>query len=160
MAATSIRSSARIWVFTSNRTLTQTEAREISKLSNAFCIQWTAHKVALHAEAEVLHNTFLVISVDEEKHGASGCSIDAMHQFVRSLEKQFEIILFDRLRVVYMDESHSNNISLKEFENKFAQGEVNYSTLVFNTLISTGAELAQLFLIPLSDSWLANRLRM
>jgi hypothetical protein len=156
---TTIKDTARVWVFTSNRSLTATEGSEITELSNAFCRQWTAHKAALHAVAEVLFDNFLVISVDEEQQGASGCSIDAMHKFVQSIEKQFSITLFDRLRVVYSSEGQLYNVTLNEFESLFEQGRVELKTPVFNTLVRTGDELAHHFMIPLSDSWLVSRLR-
>jgi hypothetical protein len=115
--------------------------------------------VALHATAEVLENVFLVISVDEETHGASGCSIDAMHQFVRGLEKQFNTTFFDRLRVVYSVAGKIENCTLKEFEELYSRGIVSQNTLVYNTLVSSGKELNNNFLIGVSDTWLANRLR-
>lgn len=154
-----IKETSRIWVFTSGRLLSDKEVEKIRLLARDFCLKWTAHKVALQASAEIISNTFLVISVDEEAHGASGCSIDAMHQFIRHLEKEFNTSFFDRLRVVCSFKGNTENYSLKEFEELFTQGIVNQDTLVYNTLVNNGRDLADNFLIPVRDSWLANRLK-
>jgi hypothetical protein len=154
-----IKETSRIWVFTSGRKLSDQEADNVRLLARDFCLKWTAHKVALHAAASIIANTFLVISVDEEAHGASGCSIDAMHLFVRGIEKEFNTTFFDRLRVVFSLNESLENYSLKEFEELFSRGIVNQDTLVYNTLVSNGRELAENFLISVRDSWLAKRLK-
>lgn len=159
MSATqTITEQSRLWVFASNRLLSEEEALEMKNEAAAFSLQWTAHKVALTAAADVLYNSFLVIGVDEDKHGASGCSIDAMHSFIRKLEKKYAISLFDRLRVIYLNVDTVQNVSLKEFEKLYANGDVDQQTLIFNSLVNTGKELADNFLVPLSQSWLARRL--
>lgn len=155
---TGIPEKARVWLFTAERILSAAESQEINELAGAFCRQWTAHKVALEARANVLKNTFLVISVEEDVHNASGCSIDAMHQFVRSLESRFGIKLFDRMRVVYLEDEKVKNVTLREFENLFREGLVGAETNVFNALVNNGAELAQDFVLPLKKTWLAGRL--
>lgn len=155
-----IKDTAKVWVFGADRTLSEKESASIQEAAELFCREWTAHKVALHATAEVIKNTFLVIAVDEEAHGASGCSIDAMHKFVRGLEQQYSVSFFDRLRVVYQQEGVTSNVSLRDFEELFKKGEVNSGTKIYNSLVSNGGELAGNFLIPVSDSWLSSRLRI
>ncbi|MFC7666552.1 hypothetical protein ACFQT0_03260 [Hymenobacter humi] len=61
-----------------------------------FAEDWTSHGSTLHASAEFLHQQFLVIGLDENLAGASGCSIDASVRFVAQLEKQLNVELLDK----------------------------------------------------------------
>lgn len=149
---------SRVWIFAADRQLNDPEVEQLTKDALEFTIKWTAHKVALKSKAEVLYNTFLIVSVDEDVHNASGCSIDAMHGFIKEQGKKMDINFFDRLRVVYQTETGIQNVRLSDFEKQFSMGQVNHSTLVFNTLIDNRKSLEDNFLIPVNQTWLAGRL--
>jgi hypothetical protein len=150
---------SRIWIFTASRELSDNEIALIREEATKFCLQWTAHKVALHAMAEVLHRNFLVIGVDEDKHGASGCSIDTMHAFIRNLGVKTGVDFFDRMRIVYLDKDNVPvNVSMNQFSQLFREGKTNPETLVFNALIGSGRDLSADFIIPVKNSWLSARL--
>lgn len=150
---------SRTWIFTAGRELTEKEITLIREEAGKFCMQWTAHKVALHAMADVLYKNFLVIGVDEDKHGASGCSIDTMHAFIRKLVAETGVDFFDRMRIVYLDNDNvPRNVSLNQFSQLFKEGKTGTETLVFNSLVATGRDLSEQFIIPVKYSWVSARL--
>ena len=89
--------SARVWIYQSNREFTDSESQEIREAASQFVQSWKAHEVQLLAAAEVLYNRFIVLSVDENIAGASGCSIDKSVKFIRAPTRD---ILLDQIRVL------------------------------------------------------------
>lgn len=120
---------------------------------NDFIGEWQAHGQALAAMAEIYHHQFIILSVDEQIAGATGCSIDKSVHLMKELESKFNINLFDRFRMAYKSGEEIINCSREEFEDRIKKGIVNENTLVFNNLISSRKELETSWNIPLSDSW-------
>ncbi|MGN6639512.1 MAG: ABC transporter ATPase, partial [Mucilaginibacter sp.] len=87
---------SRVWIYQSNRELTDNETSRLLDLLNKFAAEWTAHNHQLKAKAEIRYNRFIVLIVDESQAGASGCSIDKSVNFLKGLEQEFGISLFDR----------------------------------------------------------------
>ncbi len=71
----------------------------MKEVLNAFVSEWASHGNQLFGAADVLHNRFVVIALDESKAGASGCSIDSSVRCVKHLGETFSIHFFDRLNV-------------------------------------------------------------
>ena len=86
---------ARIWVYQSNRKLSQQEVASITTLTSEFLSEWTAHGADLRAGFELRYDRFLVIGLDQRKASASGCSIDTSVRFIQSLEREFGIDLLE-----------------------------------------------------------------
>ena len=68
---------ARVWIYATNRHLSDKEVIAIEQELIAFLTQWTAHQQALEASFSIPYNNFIVIGLNENKNLASGCSIDA-----------------------------------------------------------------------------------
>ncbi len=62
-----------------------------------FIKQWAAHGTKLTAGADIINGTFIVISADESKVSASGCSIDTQVHFLKALSKELGIDFFNRM---------------------------------------------------------------
>jgi hypothetical protein len=149
---------AKVWVYQSNRELSEQEVADIENAGNSFINSWTAHGASLKASFDVIYNRFVVIAVDEHQAMASGCSIDSSVRFVKQLEQQFNLNLFDRLQVAYIYNGeikvcHLNNL-LNELtsvlgKDKNVLGEV----IVFNNMVLTKAEFDEQWEIPLKYSW-------
>lgn len=120
---------------------------------NNFTAEWLAHGHALAAIGEVLHHQFIILSVDEQVAGATGCSIDKSVNLMKEIEQKFNLNLFDRFRIAYRQNEEVINCSREEFEDMIKSGRVNENTLVFNNLINNRNELQTFWEIPLKDSW-------
>ena len=148
-----ISENSRVWVYQSDRPFTIEEEQAIQKILNDFTTEWQAHGHALAALAEIYYHQFIVLSVDEQIAGATGCSIDKSVHLMKELESKFNISLFDRFRMAYRQGEDIINCSREEFEERIKKGIVDGQTLVFNNLISRRKELETSWNIPLAESW-------
>jgi hypothetical protein len=144
---------ARLWVYQSNRILSAAEVEAVQKAGEDFISGWAAHGASLKASFEVLHSLFIVIAVDEQQALASGCSIDKSVHFIKALEQQLHLNLFDRMQVAYRSGNEIKVCKLSEFEKLAASGAVNASTIVFNNMVTSRAAFDKDWEVPLSQSW-------
>ena len=148
-----ISENSRVWIYQSDRPFTAEEEQAITQILQDFTKEWQAHGQALAALAEIFHHQFIVISVDEQIAGATGCSIDKSVHLMQSIESKFNLNLFDRFRIAYKSGDNIINCSRVEFEDHIKNGLVTSETLVFNNLISSRKELETSWNIPLVESW-------
>lgn len=144
---------SRVWIYQSDRQLTDTETQQIQQQLNAFTQSWTAHNHQLKAGAEIRYNRFIILIVDESQAGASGCSIDKSVNFMKQLEQQYSINLFDRFNLAYREGSEVLSAPRHAFEEKIKQGTINRDTIVFNNLVQNVAEFNTKWEVPFKDSW-------
>ncbi|WP_295792727.1 ABC transporter ATPase [Mucilaginibacter sp.] len=144
---------SRVWVYQSDRELTDNEALQIKVLLDNFTTGWTAHNNQLKAKAEIRYNRFIVLIVDESQAGASGCSIDKSVHFMQQIEAQFGINLFDRFNLAYRQGSEVLSAPRAQFEELLKQGDINTDTIVFNNLVQNLTELENKWEVPFKNSW-------
>ena len=144
---------SKVWVYQSNRKLTDLEVETITNSGLAFIEQWAAHGASLKASFDVLYNRFIILSVDEKQAMASGCSIDSSIRFIKEIEKLLNINLFDRLQVAYRSGNEIISCSLSEFEKLAEASSVNESTIVFNNMVTSKADFDTKWEVPLNQSW-------
>lgn len=144
---------SRVWIYQSDKQLTDEQTQQIQQHLDAFTTQWTAHNNQLKAKGEVRYNRFLILIVDETQAGASGCSIDKSVHFMQQIEQKFGINLFDRFNLAYLEGSEVLSLPRNAFEDKLKQGEINANTVVFNNLVQNVKELQTKWQVPFKDSW-------
>jgi hypothetical protein len=146
-------SQSRVWVYQSDRKLTDAEALQIQVQLDNFTTGWTAHNNQLKAKAEIRYNRFLILIVDESQAGASGCSIDKSVNFMKQLEQQFGLNLFDRFNLAYRDGEEILSVPRQQFEELLKAGKITTETIVFNNLAQNVTELNTKWEVPFKDSW-------
>ena len=144
---------SRIWIYQSNRSLTQQEKESISILIEDFLNNWKSHGVSLNSGFEIKYNRFIVIAQDQNTQSATGCSIDSMVHFIQKLEKQYNISLLDKLNVSYKQGDYIAYKSLKDFKKMVKDGAVSKNTIVFNNLVQTKLEYTNYWEVPAFESW-------
>ena len=144
---------SRIWIYQSNRSLTQQEKESIFKLIEDFLNNWKSHGVSLNSGFEIKYNRFIVIAQDQNTQIATGCSIDSMVHFIQKLEKQYNISLLDKLNVSYKQGDYIAYKSLKDFKKMVKDGAVSKNTIVFNNLVQTKMEYTNYWEVPAFESW-------
>jgi len=147
---------ARVWVYQANRELTDREVAVIQATLQQFAQTWESHGHPLAAGAEILHQRFVVLAVDQSAHAPSGCSIDKSVALLQQIGQQHFIDLFDRTQVAHRDQ-HGAIVTtpLPKLKAKVAAGEFGPDTLVFNTLVENVAHLRDQFEVPAARTWLA-----
>jgi len=150
---------SKVWIYQSDRNLTDVEIAEIKKKSAMFLIDWSSHGNMMLATIDVLHNRFIVVLVDEDAASASGCGIDKSVRFMQQLEKDYLLNLFDRLLVTFRDPNGIiRGTKLQEFEQLVEKGVLNGETIVFNNLVGNKEEMLSLWEVPMKKSWHARML--
>jgi hypothetical protein len=144
---------SRVWIYQSDKELTDEQASGLLTLLNKFAAEWTAHNHQLKAKAEVRYNRFLILIVDESQAGASGCSIDKSVNFMKRLEQEFGINLFDRFNFAYREGSEVLSAPRHQFEELLKSGKINTNTIVFNNLVQDLRQLETKWEVPFKDSW-------
>jgi len=144
---------SRVWVYQSDRKLSDTEVAQIKNQLDSFTIGWTAHNNQLKATAEIRYNRFLVLIVDESQAGASGCSIDKSVNFMKQIGEQYRINLLDRFNLAYREGNDVLSAPRHDFEEKIKQGSIDTHTVVFNNMVQNLKELQTKWEVPFKDSW-------
>ena len=145
--------STRVWIYLANQPFKEEDIPVIRREAQAFAQSWISHNRQLRAHADVLHNRFIVLMVDESQADASGCSIDKSVYFLKQLQAEYGVDLFDRMAFSFKDGEEVFTVPREEFARLYQEGRINDHTLVFDTLVSTKEELDQKWLKPLSQSW-------
>ena len=149
-----IASESRIWIYGAERALTGPEVTLVRNELQAFVKEWVSHRNHLKAAADVLHDRFVVIAVDESESEASGCSIDGSVNKLKEIGAQIGVDFFNRMRFSYRDDAGNiQTVSKDEFKTLYHGGQLPNDTIVFDTLIKEVGELRQIFERPLEDSW-------
>lgn len=146
--------SSRIWIYQSSREFTPAEVQQLNTLATEFVTTWSAHGAALKAAAEILHNRFLVIGVDEEQAAASGCSIDKSVALVKKIEADFNTNLLDRMQIAYRSGNEIKTFKLPQASSLLEKAELTENTVIFNNLVSTKKDWDQKWEVALKDSWI------
>ena len=145
---------SRIWIFQCNRALSSQEESEILEKANLFAITWSAHGNDLQAGAAILYNQFLILSVNEEENGASGCSIDKSFKFIQDLESEYKINWLDRSKLAFFIDNEVYIYPMSELKLKIDSGTITKDTLIFNNLVDKKGDLEHKWIIPAKDSWI------
>ncbi|NND04799.1 MAG: hypothetical protein HKN87_00345 [Saprospiraceae bacterium] len=143
----------RIWIYQSNQEISPDLIDAIQADVEAFVNGWSAHQQPLAAFGSVFHRRFIVLMVDETFTKASGCSIDTSVAFIRKLEEDYDLILFDRMTFSYLLGNIIHTVPKDQFAKLYADGVINEDTLVFDNLIKTKSEWEN-WKKPLGESWL------
>src|SRR5690554_6973471 len=93
--------SSRIWIYQSDRKLSDEETVEVERDVKEFVENWVAHSTPLKASYQIKYNRFIILAVDQEYHPASGCSVDSSVRIIQDLEKRFGIDLLDKMNVTF-----------------------------------------------------------
>ncbi len=144
---------SRVWIYQSNRPFTANEEADVQNALDEFTSQWVAHGSQLAAKGEIRYSRFIVLLVDEEQAGATGCSIDKSVQLMKQFEQTYNIDLFDRFNIAFRKDDKIQTASRHEFEMLIQHGEVTEDTVVFNNLVQTKKDLDTNWEAPFKQSW-------
>lgn len=145
---------SRVWIYQSKRMFTDVEAESLRQSLKSFAENWVSHNRQLNAFADVFHNRFIILMVDESHAGASGCSIDSSVAFLKKVEEHFQTDLFDRMHFTLRLNGENVNLDREQFAEWYASGKINDETLVFDNLVNNKKDFTDAWLKPLGNSWL------
>ncbi|MDZ4714915.1 MAG: hypothetical protein SH819_05540 [Cytophagales bacterium] len=149
---------SRLWVYQANRLLSDSEKALVDKSLRELCDQWTAHGAPLHTSFAVHYNQFIVLAIDEDLAGASGCSIDGSVRILKNLQETAGLDFFDRSKVAFLIGDAVVLHPMSELEKLFKTKTLSADTLTFNNTVTTKEAWEQQWKIPARNTWLARYL--
>lgn len=148
---------ARVWVYQSDQAFSEAQTTAINTQVTAFVNQWQSHGKAVRAWGGVKYNRFVIFVVDEGYEAPSGCSIDSSVSVIKAIEQEFGVDMFNRMNFAYkVDDTTVKSADRIDFASLYEQKSINDTTIVFNNLVNTKADLEQKWEVELGASWHAN----
>ena len=144
---------ARVWIYQASRPFLKEEKTDVILEIEAFLKQWAAHGSDLVTSYEIPYDRFIVIGLNEEVQGATGCSIDSSVRFIQTLEAKYQIELLDKMNVTHKEGDKLLYTPLKEFRSLAKKRKVSSNTIVFNNLVLDKAEYTSHWEVPAGQSW-------
>ncbi len=148
-----INPKSKVWIYQANRLFNNTECNYINTLLTNFTQNWQAHGASLSSGFEIRYNLFLILWVNEDLAGASGCSIDASVRVIKQIEQEFGVDLFNRFNMAYKENDTIKTTDRANFEKLLTSKTINPQTIVFNNLVNTYNDLQNNWEIPFVNSW-------
>lgn len=146
--------SSRVWVYGADRQLESTARDKLLAATDAFLSQWKAHGVDLVSGRDWSEERFLTIGVDQEREGASGCSIDVLFRTFKSMETEIGAKLVTSGLVYFREKAGEiRAVPRDEFSSLGARGEIDGDTEVFDLSVTTLGEWKARFKSRAADSW-------
>lgn len=125
-----------VWIYTSDRPFNEREIISLEHDLSEFIHSWAAHGDKLFGAHAILENRFIVLCVDESKVNASGCSIDASFNFIKSLGEKLNIDFFNRMLFYTESKTGIEAVNYRDIHSLSDQ-------VVFNTMVRTNKELSE-----------------
>ena len=151
---------SRVWIYQSTRPFNEQQNAEIDEQLDQFVSQWHAHGAPVKGFGKLFFGRFIVLMADESQEPVSGCSTDSSVRIIKSIERQYDCNLFDRLSITFLKNGKPEVLPMNQIGYALEKGFITPETPLFNNLVATKKEMEQQWLQPLKDSWLAPRLSL
>ena len=148
-----ISSQSPIWIFQANKIIDSGFIKKIEGDTINFLNSWTSHNVKIKSSFKIVHNLFLIISVESDFSRPSGCSIDNLINFVKEINKLHNIDFLDRLAISYRHEDIIKVVNIAQFRKLISDGLISKDTIVFNNTIRNKGELNKNWETKARNSW-------
>ena len=141
---------SRVWLYQTNRQLTEEEISTVRRHLNSFVQGWAAHGDKLWGAAEVVNPYFLAVIVNDALTPPSGCSIDASVKEIKALGELLSVDFFTRMKVTLVKNNELTQIDFSDLD------QLEPDTPLFDPLLSNLGELRQQFPVELEKSSFAH----
>jgi len=158
LIAENLHADSRVWIYQASRTFLLQEALAIEELLSEFTAQWKSHGVPVKGAAYLFFGQFIILIADETATGVSGCSTDSSVRLIKDIEQRFLVNMFERTTLAFVVKDNVQLLPLAELQYAISNGFISGDTLYFNNLVQTKEELESKWIIPVKDSWLAQKI--
>ncbi len=149
---------SRVWVYQSSRKFSVQEALQLEKQLENFAKEWNSHGSPVDSYANLFFGRFIIMMADETHVKVGGCSTDSAFRVIKNIEKNYKVDLLDRQTLAFIVKEKIQLIPLSQVNYSIEHKFITPDTLYFNNTILTKKELLHHWIIPLKDSWLAQRI--
>jgi hypothetical protein len=149
---------SRVWVYQSSRLFSMGEALQIEDIIHHFVAAWKSHGTPVKGFGTLFFGQFVILMADENATGVSGCSTDSSVRLVKELETLYKVSMFNRQTLAFVKDNKIQLLPLNQMQYAVENNFVTPDTLYFNNLVQTKEELESKWIVPVKESWLANRI--
>src|SRR5258706_3838916 len=149
---------SRVWIYQASRLFTISEACEIEKMMSDFSSQWKSHGTPVKGAGHLFFGQFIILMADEKATGVSGCSTDSSVRLIKDMEQMFGVNMFERTTLAFVIKDKVQLLPLSQLQYAYDNQFISADTLYFNNLVQTKDELEKKWIIPVKDSWLAEKI--
>ena len=158
MPFSNLPDTARLWIYATDRPLTDAEEADLTRRLEDFLDDWSSHGRAVEGHAEVREGRFVLLAAHLPGHAngdVSGCGIDASVHVLEAFAQENELPWTSSLDVFYRDADGAvRNASRPDFQALSERGAVDRTTPVFDRDLKTVAALREgRFEHPAGESW-------
>jgi len=151
--------SSRVWVFGSDKLLTEEGTKLLLDGVDAHLADWKAHGAPLTVGREWRDGRFLIVAVDQSTAGASGCSIDGLFRVLQQLERTAGASLVGGGRIFYRDNHGVVQSATRDEVAALAKsGVISKDTVVFDTTLTDLGTWRACFERRAKESWVKDLL--
>lgn len=140
-------------IFPASRSINHEEKLDIFMKIKDFLTSWKAHGNPLQFNVCIEYEQFIIIRVDENIEPASGCSLDALNNFIQKIEQKYQLGLFNRMKAIFLENNILKTLKLKDFRNALKDKKISTDILIFDFSPNNEEEFSKRFLLPLKESW-------
>ncbi|ATL48108.1 hypothetical protein COR50_13565 [Chitinophaga caeni] len=149
---------SRVWIYQSNRPFMEREAIEITEQLDQFVMQWNAHGAGVKGWGKLLFNQTIILVADETETAVSGCSTDSSVRIIKSIERQYNVNMFDRLLLGFIVKDKIELLPMAQVGYALEKGYISPDTLYLDNTVLNLEDLKNKWLVPIKDSWLKDKL--
>lgn len=128
---------SRVWLYQTNRPMTDDEIKLVNNKMAVFIKEWAAHGNQLWGNAAVINPYFVVVVVNEKLTPPSGCSIDASVNKLKEIGQLLNVDFFTRMKVTYKIDGVLEQIEFNDLSDIGGKDDI----LILDPLIVTLGEL-------------------
>lgn len=143
----------KVLIYPASRAMTAKEVKEITEKLYDFLPTWNAHGKGLTSSFKIDYSQFIIVTVDEEKVQASGCSMDSLNGKMREIDAEYGLGIFDRMKASYLENGEVKTMKLADFRNAVKSGKISTDVEVFDFSKDTYVNYLSDFKLPLKRSW-------
>ena len=145
---------AKVFLYPSSRKFYPNELEEIEVKVKEFISKLTDVSIAFKIE----YKRFLLFFISENL-SLSTSLIDELALFIMQLEKEYKVILLDKVNVCFKQGEYVQYQEMKRFRALIKSKSVSKKTVVFNNLIQTKHEFENEWEVLITESWLAHLIK-
>lgn len=146
--------SSRVWVFGADTPLTDEGTTQLLDEVDHYLTDWKAHGAPLTVAREWRDNRFLVVAVDQNTAGATGCSIDGLFRLLQDAEQKLGASLVGGGRVFYRDDHAAvQSVARAAVDGLVTDGSISKDTVVFDTTLTDLGTWRACFERRAKDTW-------
>ncbi len=146
---------ARLWLYASDRSLTEEEAGRVQGRMDEFFLRWSSHGRTVVGAAEIAERRIVAIVAHVPEGDISGCGIDKSVHVLDELAAEMGLAWTSGLSIAYRDSvGEICLMSRPEFRAAVRSGSIHGDTTVIDLSASELADLTELGIErQASSSW-------